>query len=175
MRLLSDLFPEQFPYHRSWKTSETHQAYWSVSATHDHVVPLSRGGDSLDPRNIVTACWPCNARKSDPTGVKVMALAFPMGKTKTGLRAAYFVGRSCCFGGEDAWRRRRSRPDQMASASSAKAVVSKTVVPYSWHATGVWQGLRVGSVRGFGLQDIVRALSVRVMWEALVVLCGWVV
>jgi hypothetical protein len=45
MRLLSELFPEQFPYHRNWKTSETHQAYWSVSATHDHVVPLSRGGD----------------------------------------------------------------------------------------------------------------------------------
>ena len=31
----------------------------------------------------------------------------------------------CCFGVEGAWRHRRSRPDQMASASSAKAVVSR--------------------------------------------------
>lgn len=64
MRRLSAAFPEQFPYHPNWKTSETHPAYSSLSATHDHVVPVSRGGDSLDPENIVTACWACNARKS---------------------------------------------------------------------------------------------------------------
>ena len=76
MRLLTDLFPEQFPYHRNWKTSGTHQAYWSVSATHDHVVPLSRGGDSLDPSNIVTACWACNARKSGLRHSKILALLY---------------------------------------------------------------------------------------------------
>lgn len=64
MRLLSDAFPEQFPFHPNWKTSETHPAYWSLSATHDHIVPVSRGGDSLETDNIVTACWACNARKS---------------------------------------------------------------------------------------------------------------
>jgi len=42
MRLLSELFPEQFPYHRNWKASQTHQAYWLISATHDHVVPFPR-------------------------------------------------------------------------------------------------------------------------------------
>lgn len=64
MHLLSKAFPEQFPFHPNWKTTETHPAYWALSATHDHVVPISRGGDSLDHSNIVTACWPCNTRKS---------------------------------------------------------------------------------------------------------------
>ncbi|WP_252189902.1 MULTISPECIES: HNH endonuclease [unclassified Rhodococcus (in: high G+C Gram-positive bacteria)] len=64
MRLLSAEFPDQFPFHRNWKTTDTHPVYWSLSATHDHVVPLSHGGDPLDAGNIVTACWPCNSRKS---------------------------------------------------------------------------------------------------------------
>ena len=64
MRLLSTTFPDQFPFHPNWKTTDTHPAYWSLSATHDHVVPLSHGGDPLDAGNIVTACWPCNSRKS---------------------------------------------------------------------------------------------------------------
>ncbi|WP_217999428.1 HNH endonuclease [Rhodococcus wratislaviensis] len=64
MRLLSANFPAQFPFHPNWKTTDTHPAYWSLSATHDHVVPLSHGGDPLDAGNIVTACWPCNSRKS---------------------------------------------------------------------------------------------------------------
>ena len=64
MRLISREFPKQFPFHSNWKTNETHPAYWSLSATHDHVVPVSRGGESLGQSNLVTACWPCNSRKS---------------------------------------------------------------------------------------------------------------
>lgn len=43
MRLLSGLFPEQFPYHPNWKASETHPAYWSVSATAMTMLFLSPG------------------------------------------------------------------------------------------------------------------------------------
>jgi 5-methylcytosine-specific restriction endonuclease McrA len=109
MRLLSDLFPEQFPYHRNWKTSETHQAYWSVSATHDHVVPLSRGGDPLDPSNIVTTCWACNARKS---GLRLEDIGFtlrePNDQIWRGLADLYpalwkHCGRPTLTGGRKAW------------------------------------------------------------------------
>jgi 5-methylcytosine-specific restriction endonuclease McrA len=109
MRLLSEQFPEQFPYHRNWKTSETHQAYWLVSATHDHVVPVSRGGDSLDPSNIVTACWACNARKS---GLRLEDIGFilrkPNDQTWRGLADLYpalwqHCGRPELTGGRKAW------------------------------------------------------------------------
>jgi len=109
MRLLSGLFPEQFPYHPNWKASETHPAYWSVSATHDHVVPVSRGGDSLDPSNIVTACWACNARKS---GLRLEDIGFtlrePNDQTWRGLADLYpalwkHCGRPALIGGRKAW------------------------------------------------------------------------
>jgi len=34
-------------------------------ATLDHVIPKSRGGPELDPKNIVIACYPCNQKKGD--------------------------------------------------------------------------------------------------------------
>jgi 5-methylcytosine-specific restriction endonuclease McrA len=67
MRVLSHIFPEQFPYVSSWRSDVTHPALWSRSACIDHVAPGSFGGDWLDPENLVTACWPCNARKGDLT------------------------------------------------------------------------------------------------------------
>jgi hypothetical protein len=39
----------------------------SRSPVVDHIVPGSTGGDWLDDGNLVTACWPCNARKADFT------------------------------------------------------------------------------------------------------------
>ena len=44
LRLLSVLWPEQFPYHTNWKMGETHLAYWRLYPTVDHVVPVARGG-----------------------------------------------------------------------------------------------------------------------------------
>ncbi len=64
MRLISELFPEEFPYHPNWKGGETHPAIPSRSATLDHVVPWSGGGtNALD--NLVCACWICNRIKGD--------------------------------------------------------------------------------------------------------------
>lgn len=65
MRLVSDLFPAEFPRHPNWKTDATHIAYWTIFASVDHVVAGTSGGDWLDPNNLVTACWTCNAQKSN--------------------------------------------------------------------------------------------------------------
>ncbi|HET7590169.1 MAG TPA: HNH endonuclease [Solirubrobacterales bacterium] len=66
MRLLSEVFPEEFPYHPNWKGGQTHPAIASRSATLDHVVPWSLGGTN-DPENLVCACWICNRVKGDLT------------------------------------------------------------------------------------------------------------
>lgn len=44
LRLISDTLPIVFPYTPNWKMSETHMAYWELSATIDHLVPVTRGG-----------------------------------------------------------------------------------------------------------------------------------
>lgn len=65
MRLISRLYPIQFPYHPNWKADSTHPAFVSRSATLDHVKPIVGGGDPIAPDNLVTACWNCNRRKGD--------------------------------------------------------------------------------------------------------------
>lgn len=47
LRLLSTVMPDEFPTHPNWKTSECHEAYWELSATIDHVVPVARGGSAI--------------------------------------------------------------------------------------------------------------------------------
>lgn len=44
LRLLSNLMPDDFPFHKNWKMSECHLAYWQLMPTIDHVVPIARGG-----------------------------------------------------------------------------------------------------------------------------------
>ncbi|KAA3596225.1 MAG: HNH endonuclease [Calditrichaeota bacterium] len=44
LRLISNQIPKEFPYHPYWKMSECHIAYWQLSPTIDHIVPISRGG-----------------------------------------------------------------------------------------------------------------------------------
>lgn len=65
MRLVSRLYPSEFPYHKNWKADSTHPAFISRSATLDHVRPIARGGDPTALDNLVTACWNCNRRKGD--------------------------------------------------------------------------------------------------------------
>jgi len=64
MRLLADVFPDDFPYHLHWKGGETHPAFSSRSPTVDHVVPWVAGGTN-DPENLACACWICNQVKGD--------------------------------------------------------------------------------------------------------------
>jgi hypothetical protein len=65
--LLGRVFPDTFPYHPNWKGGLTHPAVIARCAVVDHVVPGAWGGSWGDPENLVTACWPCNARKGDLT------------------------------------------------------------------------------------------------------------
>jgi len=44
LRLLSRVLPEEFPFHPNWKMSQCHRAYWELSPTIDHIVPVARGG-----------------------------------------------------------------------------------------------------------------------------------
>jgi len=65
MDLLGELYPDLFPFHPNWKGGVTHPAVIARSTIIDHVVPGAMGGSRRDPDNLVTACWPCNAIKSD--------------------------------------------------------------------------------------------------------------
>ncbi|MFI2294949.1 HNH endonuclease [Isoptericola sp. NPDC019571] len=65
MRLLSRIFPDEFPMHPNWKSDQTHPAFVSRSATLDHIQPIAGGGDPVAEDNLVTACWGCNRRKGD--------------------------------------------------------------------------------------------------------------
>jgi 5-methylcytosine-specific restriction endonuclease McrA len=65
MELLGDVFGERFPYHPNWKGGQTHPAVLSRTAIIDHVAPVAGGGSAFDEANLVTACWPCNAKKAD--------------------------------------------------------------------------------------------------------------
>lgn len=44
LRVLSALYPEDFPAHPNWAMARTHFAYWELFPSLDHVVPVSRGG-----------------------------------------------------------------------------------------------------------------------------------
>jgi 5-methylcytosine-specific restriction endonuclease McrA len=65
MELLAEIYEDTFPFHPNWKGGQTHPAIISRSAVIDHVNPGAWGSDWRTRDNLVTACWPCNARKGD--------------------------------------------------------------------------------------------------------------
>jgi HNH endonuclease len=65
MALLGYVYPDAFPYNPTWRGGATHPALISRSAVVDHVDPIAAGGAWGDPKNLVTACNPCNSIKSD--------------------------------------------------------------------------------------------------------------
>jgi len=90
MRLIAAIYPRQFPYQKNWKAGEVHPAIETISATHDHVDPVTRGGDSLAPDNIVTACWVCNSAKGNlPLDTLGWTLQDPADDTWHGLADLY--------------------------------------------------------------------------------------
>jgi hypothetical protein len=66
LRLISQILPEEFPFHPNWKMSECHVAFWELSATLDHVVPVARGGRD-DETNWVCTSMLRNGVKSNWT------------------------------------------------------------------------------------------------------------
>lgn len=66
LRLLSQLMPDEFPVQKNWKMSETHQAWWELCPTIDHVVPVARGGAD-DETNWATTSMLRNSAKANWT------------------------------------------------------------------------------------------------------------
>jgi 5-methylcytosine-specific restriction endonuclease McrA len=67
LRVLSALYPDEFPHHPNWKAGQYHPAYLLVTTSLDHVHPGGRAGSWTDSENLVAACWPCNTGKADLT------------------------------------------------------------------------------------------------------------
>jgi 5-methylcytosine-specific restriction endonuclease McrA len=117
MRLVSRLYPDQFPYHPNWKADSTHPAFISRSATLDHIQPIAGGGDPMALDNLVTACWNCNRRKGD-LGLHELrwVLVEPRDKEWKGLTELFrplweTAGRPSLSEDESAWMRAVSKSD----------------------------------------------------------------
>lgn len=66
LRLLSQLLPDQFPFHNNWKTDVCHFGYYELFPTIDHLVPVSRGGKD-NTENWVSTSMLKNAAKANFT------------------------------------------------------------------------------------------------------------
>lgn len=55
LRLLSNLMPNEFPFHKNWKMSECHFAYWQLLPTIDHIIPVTRGGEDEESNWVCTS------------------------------------------------------------------------------------------------------------------------
>ena len=53
LKILSNYFPNEFPYQPHWKMTDTHIAYWELVPTLDHIYPIAKGGHD-DESNWVT-------------------------------------------------------------------------------------------------------------------------
>jgi hypothetical protein len=63
LRILSIKLKDVFPFHKNWKMSDCHMAYWEYMPTCDHVIPVARGGKDV-PENIITTSQKMNSVKS---------------------------------------------------------------------------------------------------------------
>lgn len=66
LKVISNYFPEEFPYHPHWKMTDTHMAYWELIPTIDHIYPIAKGGHD-DQKNWVTTSMKNNSIKSNYT------------------------------------------------------------------------------------------------------------
>jgi len=66
LRILSIQLPREFPFHKNWKMSETHPAYWELYPTLDHIIPVARGGQD-NKNNLVCTSMLRNSAKSNWT------------------------------------------------------------------------------------------------------------
>jgi 5-methylcytosine-specific restriction endonuclease McrA len=66
LRVLSISLPEEFPFHPNWKMTHTHEAFWELSPTVDHIVPVARGGLDVE-ENWATTSMRRNSAKSNWT------------------------------------------------------------------------------------------------------------
>ena len=64
LRIMSEELGDAFPYHKHWKMSDCHIAYWKYFPTYDHVIPITRGGKDVT-ENIITTSQKNNSVKSN--------------------------------------------------------------------------------------------------------------
>lgn len=81
LKVISVYFPEEFPYHSHWKTTETHQAYWELVPTIDHIIPIANGGKDA-PENWATTSMLNNSIKSNWTLEQLRWSLYPQGDMK---------------------------------------------------------------------------------------------
>jgi hypothetical protein len=81
LRAISIELPVDFPYHPNWRTEDTHPAFWELSATLDHVIPVTRGGAD-DESNWVTTSMARNSAKSNGTLEEIGWSLHPLGDMK---------------------------------------------------------------------------------------------
>lgn len=81
LQLLSKLMPETFPFHKNWKISECHMAYWQLFPTIDHLVPVARGGKD-EVGNRVTTSMLRNSAKSNWLVEELGWTLYPPGRLK---------------------------------------------------------------------------------------------
>jgi hypothetical protein len=66
LRLLHRIAPQEFPFQKNWKMSETHIAFWDLFPTVDHEYPIARGGKD-GPENWITTSQLRNSAKANWT------------------------------------------------------------------------------------------------------------
>jgi hypothetical protein len=79
LRIISAELPDEFPFHKNWRTEVTHPAYWELAATVDHLVPVSRGGADNE-SNWVTTTMARNSAKRNWTLAELGWALQPPGK-----------------------------------------------------------------------------------------------
>jgi 5-methylcytosine-specific restriction endonuclease McrA len=67
LEIVHRLYPDEVPWTEGWKGGATHPVFITRSPVLDHVDPGAWSGLWRDDDNLVTACWVCNAIKSDLT------------------------------------------------------------------------------------------------------------
>lgn len=82
LRLLSELLPNEFPFHPNWKMSETHIMYWELFPTVDHIIPIARGGVDGEAHWVTTSMLR-NSMKSNWTLEELNWSLFPAGNLET--------------------------------------------------------------------------------------------
>lgn len=78
LKCISYYFPEEFPYHAHWKMTETHNAYWELIPTLDHIYPIAKGGEDEE-KNWVTTSMKNNSIKSNYTIDEIHWKLYPKG------------------------------------------------------------------------------------------------
>jgi len=90
LRLISNTFPKEFPFHPNWKMNECHIAYWELFPTIDHIVPVARGGQDIESNWIATSMLR-NSAKANWTLEELGWKLLPEGDTNIwdGLTASF--------------------------------------------------------------------------------------